>query len=43
MSIETPFVNKNTTYGTILLDTGSRVAMIQGHPTNRENLKIKQD
>lgn len=25
----------------MLLDTGSQVAMIQGHPTNIENLKIK--
>lgn len=41
MSIETSFVNKNTTYNTMLLDTGSQVAMIQGHPTNIENLKIK--
>lgn len=41
ISIEIPFVNKNTTFDTILLDTGSQVAMIQEHLTDIESLKIK--
>lgn len=35
------FINKNTIYNTTLLDTRSQVTIIQGHPTNLENLDNK--
>lgn len=42
-SIETPSVNKNITYTTMLLDTGCQVTIRKGYPTNLENFTNKRD
>lgn len=42
ISIETPFVTKNTTYTNMLLDTDSQVTVMQGYSTNLETFNNKK-